>query len=129
MSRSIFELAYRYIEPAVKRQLVIELYKRGITRSKITEITGISQSLITRYILGERGSKLDLTPYRDIISLITKLAEKAPEIERIKLEEEIYKITLYFLSKKYFCNTHVILDKNIDPVKCQICPTLFKIAI
>uniref|UniRef100_A0A7J3ZM03 XRE family transcriptional regulator n=1 Tax=Fervidicoccus fontis TaxID=683846 RepID=A0A7J3ZM03_9CREN len=125
--RSIFELAYRYIEPSVRRQLAVELCRRGIPRGRVAEAIGISQSLLTRYLRGERGSRLDLTPYRDVVELVARLAEKALEARRVELDEGIYRIVLYFLSRRYFCNTHVALDRSINPATCRICPTLFGI--
>jgi predicted transcriptional regulator len=124
--RSIFELAYRYVEPAVRRQLVLELYRRGVDRRKIVELVGISPSLITRYIAGQRGNMLDLTPYRDITMLISELAEKFLRMSKEEVEEEMYRIVLYFLSHKYFCNVHSVLVQGRDPLKCQICPGIFK---
>ncbi|MEM0008822.1 transcriptional regulator [Thermofilum sp.] len=124
--RSIFELAYRYIEPAIRRQLVLELYKRGVDRRRIVELVGISSSLVTRYIAGQRGNMLDLTPYRDVTMLISQLAEKSMGMSKEQVEEQIYRIVLYFLSHKYFCNVHRVLVPDIDPTKCQICPSLFK---
>jgi len=65
--KSIFEIAYRYLIPAIRREIVKMLIRRGFMEVEIARLLNISHSLVSRYLSGERGYKIDLSRYRDVM--------------------------------------------------------------
>ncbi len=125
--KSVFEFASKHIEPSLKRSLILKLLSRNMSRAEIARCLGISPSLVTRYIKGERGIH-DFTVIREIDQELEKLSD---EIATRKLcGEGVYvkvaKLTLHVLSKKYACGVHYLASRDVDPSKCNICPSLFR---
>ncbi len=123
----MFEFASKHIEPSLKRSLILKLLSRNMSRAEIARCLGISPSLVTRYVKGERGIH-DFTVIREIDQ---ELEELSDEIATRKLcGEEVYveiaKLTLHILSKKYACGVHYLASRDVDPSKCNICPSLFR---
>ena len=125
--RTVFEIAYRYLTPAIRRELVRRLLEKSFMEVEVSRMLRISHSLVSRYVSGERGSAIDLSRYRDVMDRIEILAERIArgEANYYRIYEEIERITLYTLSKKYLCNIHKAIDPHIDPANCNICPNLF----
>lgn len=125
--RSVFEIAYRYLVPAIRRELVRRLLEKGFMEVEVSRILRISHSLVSRYASGERGYNIDLSRYRDVMDRIELLAERiaSGEAAYYRIYEEIDRIALYTLSRKYICSIHRAIDPHIDPAECNICPNLF----
>ncbi len=122
-----FYLLDRYVYPALKRQLVLTLYSKGLNISEISRRLGISKSLVSRYIRGERGSLIDVSKYEDIIYRINRLGDKIinERIELWDIEVELIKLSIYMMKKKYICNYHKLLEPEIDTTRCYICLKAF----
>lgn len=127
--KSVLELGSRYVVPAVRREVVLELVRRGFMGIEIAKLLKISPSLITRYISGERGAQIDLKKYRDIVERIKSLVDRisSGKTDQYTIAKEIDKIAIYFMAKKYLCGVHQKLEPSVDPKRCSICPELFKI--
>lgn len=126
--KSVLELGSKYIVPAIRREVVLKLIKKGFMGVEIAKILKISPSLITRYINGERGAQIDLRRYRDIVERIENLVDKisSGEVDQYIIAKEIDRIAIYFMSRKYLCEIHKKLEPSIEPDKCSICLELFK---
>lgn len=127
MKWGVFELAGRFVEPSVKRAVVLKLLERKLPPIEIARAMGISPSAVSRYIKGERGSYVDLLKIPEIAADIERLADsivagRAPA-EEVALK--IYAITLKVLANKYACGLHKMIDEGVNPVRCNICSTLF----
>ncbi|WP_448578192.1 transcriptional regulator [Thermosphaera sp.] len=127
MAKSIFELAYRYVEPSIKRLLVLKLAERNIPPIVIAEKLGISPSLVSRYVKGERGVFLNVFKHPDLVQRIEQVSEKIAlgELEGIRLQIEVNRLVLKTLADKHVCGLHRMVDETVNPVTCNICPTLF----
>jgi len=125
--KSIFEIAYRYLIPAIRREIVKMLIKRGFMEVEIARSLNISYSLVSRYLSGERGYNIDLSRYRDVMEKIERVADRIArkDIDFYQIYEEIDRIALYALSNRYLCSTHKAIEPYIDISKCNICPNLF----
>ena len=125
--KSLFEFVAKHVEPSVKRALVKKLLDRGVDRSTISRCVGVSQSLITRYIRGERGLH-DFTAIREVYEALEKLASKVASGEQCGplAYIEVARIVMYILSKKYVCGIHYVVERAVDPAKCNICSRLFQ---
>jgi len=125
--KSVFEIVYRYIEPSFKRMLVKKLYENGIPGIEIARILGVSPSLVTRYVNGERGAVVNLEDLPEARRLVDTIASKviSGRVSEYEVSLEIYAAIAVLLSKKQLCKIHRELDSSVDPVKCNICPKLF----
>ncbi|MEM4452800.1 MAG: XRE family transcriptional regulator [Thermosphaera sp.] len=123
--KSIFELAYRYIEPSIKRSLVERLLARGMRSVDVAKCLGLSLSLVSRYARRERGLQ-DFMVYPDVAKYIEKLADRVfqGEVCGISVYKEILMLTLYILGRKYACSLHYAIDRDINPASCRLCPDL-----
>jgi predicted transcriptional regulator len=124
--KSVFEFASKHIEPSIKKSLIHKLMSRGASRSYISKCLNISPSLITRYSRGERGLH-DFTVISEVDRALDKIADEAikGELCGSRLYIEIAKLTMTILSKKYACGIHYLATKDVDPSKCNICPSIF----
>ncbi len=99
-----------------------------MSQVEIAKLLSITQSAVSRYVEGNRGTYIDVSKYEDIEkelrALAHKIARKRIDIYGIQLE--LSRITMVFLGKGYACFLHSELDKNIDPSKCRTCIILFE---
>jgi hypothetical protein len=125
--KSIFEIAYRYLIPAIRREIVKMLIRRGFMEVEIARLLNISHSLVSRYLSGKRGYKIDLSRYRDVMENIERVVDRiaGKDMDFYQIYEEIERIALYVLSNKYLCSIHKAIEPYIDISKCNICPNLF----
>lgn len=125
--KSIFELCYRYILPAIKGRLVRELYESGLRKTDIAKKLLISHSAVSRYISGERGNLLDLSRFGDVDKMIRRLAVRVrnDKIGFYELNRELYKMTIRILSSKYICSYHGKIDSRVEVGKCNLCSEIF----
>lgn len=69
----------------------------------------------------------DFMVYRDALEMINRLADMI--IGEMRSVEEVYgelvKTITHVFAMKYACVIHYSLDKSVNPVTCDICPTLF----
>lgn len=123
----VFELAYRYVVPSVRRILAGKLVEKGMLERDTAEILGLSRSAISRYLNSERGTLIKITDFEGVVNLIENLAENIVQrgLDSYKVQEEVAKITAYFMSEKYFCRTHKKINPGMDIVRCVICPKVF----
>ena len=127
MRISVFELLSRYILPSLRRILVETLWMNGLSESDIARRLNISRSLVSRYIRGERGHRLEIRIEHDVVEKIREIALKilSNEIDHYGVEEELMRIAIKLLSEKKLCIYHKKLEPDIDIGKCRICPKLF----
>ena len=108
-----------------------KLLDRGVDRSTISRCIGVSQPLITRHIRGERGLH-DFTTIREVDEILERLASRVASGELCGLPAyvEVVRVVMYILSKKYIwkyiCGIHYVVERAVDPAKCDICSRLFK---
>jgi len=121
---SVFELAYRYVYPSLKRRLVEILYgDHGLSQWRIAKLLSIDQSTVYRYLSGERGNYLDLFIYNYIEQSLRDIAKRVVmrEVQGYELESELVKLTLNIMSQGYLCKYHKLLDKSVQPGMCRVC--------
>lgn len=126
--KSIFELGSRYVVSAVKRRVALELMRRGLIGVEVANLLSISPSLVSRYLSSERGAKIDLERYGDVMERIYRLVDGivGGKMDRYAVAREIDRISMYFMARRYLCGIHTKLEPDIDVAKCGICPELFR---
>lgn len=127
--KDVFEIAYRYVMPSLRRALTEELYRRRLSKKEIANILALSHSLVSRYISNERGYLIELRQFEYVKELISRLADEivSKNLSIYEINERLIKIAMYVMSKKYLCGFHSRIDPATDPVKCNICPNIFKL--
>jgi len=127
MGVSVYDLASRIVYPALRRGLVESLWSIGVSRGRISKLLNITPSAVTRYIKGERGMVIDLVEIPWVRESLNNLAMKivSEEMPTLKVEEELVKLTASVLANKELCSYHSKIDLHVDPLKCNICPSVF----
>lgn len=124
--KSVFTIADKYVYPSLRRLLVIRLRYKGTRPAEIARLLGLSRSLVTRYLKGERGRYIDFSIYPDIVETLDRIADSVIN-NKISDEEVIVvlsALTMYVLARKYVCRFHAEVD-DVDPSTCDICPKIF----
>lgn len=129
---SPFLIAERYILPSLRRALVAELYKKGMTEAEIAEALGISISATSRYLHGKRGALLDVDTNSDIAAKIKNVAvfissNKKGKVSNFEVEEALHMLTSEFMSKGYFCEIHKSIDSSLKEIPCNLCSKIFSL--
>jgi hypothetical protein len=127
MRISVYDIASRVVYPALRRGLVENLLSIGLSRGEISKLLNITPSAVTRYIKGERGVVIDLVEIPWVRESLNNLAMEIvrEETPTLKIEEELVRLTVGVLANKELCNYHSKIDLSIDPLKCNICPSIF----
>ncbi len=122
-----FELAYRYVVPALKRRLVEILSREyGMNQVDIARVLGISQSAVSRYLSMERGALMDVRGMGDVDEKLRRLARSiaSGDASRYQVLAGLMGVALYMLRERYLCEYHTEID-DIDPKSCRICLSMF----
>jgi predicted transcriptional regulator len=125
----VFDFASRYVVPAIKQRIVKILYfEYGYNQLKISELLGISQSSISKYVSKRKKLDIDLGSMQFAESRIRNLVD---EIEKKSLEGEglelaISKLAVELLRGGYLCGYHSLVDEGLKTSACKICSELFK---
>ena len=128
MRLTIYELMNRYVYPAIRRRLVEILYHDiGLNQMEIARLLGITQSAVSRYVVKNRGTFLDVSKFSEIEYDLRKIAKQVAErkLDEYTLHIELSRVIFKILAKGYVCNFHSKLDRTINLRKCSICPKLF----
>ena len=125
----ISELFYRYVFPSVRRRLVVILYREfGLGQEEVAKRAHLTQSAVSRYIRGGRGSYIDLSKFKDIDRMLRDLAEELSKnvMSEYDLQYRLAKIAFEALGKGYICSYHEKIDRTVDLSRCNICRDLFQ---
>ena len=114
--------------PSLRRRLVEILYREhGFTQQEISEMLGLSQPAVSKYLSGSRGFYLDVSIINEVEESVKHLASLIA-IGRLKgysLELELARIVISMLGRGYACQLHAKLDTTITPYECGVCKKLF----
>ncbi len=124
--KSIFTIADKYVYPSLRRLLVVRLRYKGARPAEVARLLGLSRSLVTRYLKGERGKYIDFSIYPDVVRILDHIADSVMN-NGIGVEDVVAllsALTLYVLARKYVCKFHAEID-DVNPSTCDICPRIF----
>ncbi len=113
------EVEVWYVLPAIRKELVKELLKKGVKKSKISQMLNITKASVSHYTKNDRGDNISLNKMRKDIK---KGAEKILDGECPT--SVIQRLLIISLKKGITCQIH----KQIDSIKeeCKICNELYK---
>jgi len=125
----MFDFASRYVVPAIKQRIVKILYfEYGYNQLKISELLGISQSSISKYVSRRKKLDIDLGSIQfaesRIRGIINEIEKKSLEGESLELA--ISKLAVELLRGGYLCGYHSLVDEGLKTGTCKICSELFK---
>ncbi len=127
MRTSAFEVASRYVYPALRGRLVKILRGKGLKQAEVAELLHITQPAVSRYLRKERGALVELSSFPDLEerlrSLANEIIEKRPD--EYWIHARLVEITLYGLGRGYFCRFHALIDPELNPDECRVCLELF----
>ncbi len=129
LRKSVFEIAYRYVYPAVRRRLVSILYsEHKLTEIEIARLLHVSQSAISRYKNEARGRVVRVEDYPDIDEEVHKVARWIVDEKpgKYSIIRELTRITLRMLARGYICRYHREVDDSVEPGECRVCIELFQ---
>jgi len=122
-----FDLASRYVVPALKRRLAeILVGELGLGAAEAARAVGASPSAVTRYLKAERGALLDVASLPDVDAMLRELARKVAEGSLRKREAltELSKVAAYAMAKGYACPAHLKLEGS-SVRGCSACAEVF----
>ncbi|WP_456365700.1 transcriptional regulator [Thermococcus sp.] len=127
MKTSAFEVASRYVYPALRKRLVEILRKKGLRQAEIAELLHITQPAVSRYLREERGALVEVSSFSDVEERLCSLADEIVEErpDEYWIHTRLVEITLYGLGRGYFCQFHALIDPKVDPNECRVCLELF----
>ena len=125
MALSVFDIAARYVYPALKKRLAEKLAEKGFTQVSIARLLGVTQSTVSRYLRDDRVRDAELHPRleEELDVLAEALARGAP---RDAVDACLANLVVKALGEKLACNIHQRLDPRIDPSACSLCPRVFR---
>ncbi|MGC8975663.1 MAG: transcriptional regulator [Thermoprotei archaeon] len=125
----VFDFASRYVVPAIKSRIIKILYfEYGYNQLAISELLGISQSSVSKYVSRRKRFSIDLS---NIQFAEARIRELIGEIEKKNLSTEdfelaISELAVELLRGKYLCEYHSLLGGGIKADSCDICLKLFR---
>ena len=80
--RAPCEIAYWYILPSLRRELVKAMHEKGIRRKEIARMLGVSEASISYYLKSKRGSRYKFNKKQkdEIKKSAERLAEKRGDL-------------------------------------------------
>lgn len=110
------EIATWYVIPAVKREFVKEMIKRGLSQRKAAEKLGLTEAAVSQYVKGKRAAEIELDS--KIVNIIkesvTNILEKGSDVFT-----EVYNIVKECEKSKIICQIHMMYEEIPDG--CDIC--------
>jgi uncharacterized protein len=109
------EIEVRFILPSIRKELSLELQKKGLKQVEISKLLGITPAAVSQYLKQKRGNTCFTTKLQSEVKRSATRIIKNPEF----LQKEVYRITNEVKKSGFICEIHKKHDKV--PVHCDIC--------
>lgn len=111
------EVEVRYVLPTIRKEFASQLEKKGVARTEIAKILGITPAAVTMYLNKKRALHVNLTGdgKDEVKKSVTRILE-----ETSSPYEEIYRISKILTVNRTICQIHRSFDKDV-PRDCKIC--------
>ncbi|MDP2750253.1 MAG: helix-turn-helix domain-containing protein [Nanoarchaeota archaeon] len=111
------EIEVWYVLPALRKEMVSAMVKKGLKQKDIAKVMGITEASVSQYLSGKRGAELEIEN-----KTIKTIEEKTNQL--IKNPNDYIKIlstlSKQLMKKGIVCKFHKKTDKNV-PKTCQVC--------
>lgn len=112
-------MVYWYLLPAITSEITRELFTKGIKKSQIARILGITPAAVSQYLKGKRGRglKLDEKTKKAISELADEIARNASKGDT-HVVSGICRACMLARSSGAVCSFHMELA---DMTSCSLC--------
>ncbi|OYT40584.1 hypothetical protein B6U80_02590 [Candidatus Pacearchaeota archaeon ex4484_26] len=93
--------------PALRKELVKAMIKKGVKRKEIAKIFGLSEAAICQYLKSKRGTDFKFT--QKAKKQIEKAAERMVNLRGKEVINEICELCLILRKGRSFCKQHKLL--------------------
>ena len=109
------EIEVWYVIPAIRREFVREMKKKGLKQSEIALKLGLTRAAVSQYVSGKRGSEVQFNSEvkKEISKAVDALLEGREPVSAIQ------RVLNFIRRKGCLCEIHRKLDKNV--CKCGGC--------
>ncbi|MEM1765857.1 MAG: hypothetical protein QXN90_07955 [Zestosphaera sp.] len=124
----VFDFASKYVVPAIKKRIIKILYfEYGHNQLVISELLGVSQSSVSKYVSRQKKLSIDLSNIQFAESRIRELVNEIEErgLSGESLELAISKLAIELLRGGYLCEYHSLVEEGVKKSSCEICLKLF----
>ncbi|MBI2112379.1 helix-turn-helix domain-containing protein [Candidatus Woesearchaeota archaeon] len=109
------EIEVWYVIPAIRKELTVDLVKRGKSQRQVAKILGITEAAVSQYLKNKRANDLTLPP--DVKSFLKKAAEKIHDEKTAY--RQIQEVSKYVRESKALCKIHLSFEKDLST--CNVC--------
>ncbi len=113
------EVIVWYIIPAIRRELTIILYKKGLKQSKIAKLLNLTNAAVSQYLKAKRATTIKFDD--ETLKELNKAAESILENDDLEnLIRQIENVITFIKETRKICDIHSELNTNI-PENCSAC--------
>ena len=109
------EIEVWHIIPAVRKELVVVLKKKGQSQKKIAELLNLTEAAVSQYLKSKRAREVtfDVT--------IKKFIEEAADRikDQVSAYREVQRIIQQIKKTKVICQIHMAMEEGLE--SCDIC--------
>ena len=109
------EIEVRFILPSIRKELAIELQKKGLKQTETAKLLDITPAAVSQYLKQKRGNTCLSAKIQAEVKKSASRIVKSPEF----LQKEVYRITNEIKKSGFICEIHKKHDKV--PLQCDIC--------
>ena len=109
------EIEVRFVLPSLRKELSIELQKKGLKQNQIAKLLNLTPAAVSQYLKQKRGHTNYPKGIQEHIKKSATHLKNNPE----ELQKEIYKLTDEIKKSGFICEIHKNNDKV--PTNCDIC--------
>ena len=110
------ELEVWHVIPALRRELVKAMLKKGLKQNQIANYLGLTEPAVSQYISGKRGKEIS---FDDEIQNEIKNSVEAIMSNPMSLMDEMQRLIRVTRQKRVICRMHI--NEGKIPAKCEAC--------
>ncbi len=113
------EVIVWYIIPAIRRELTVTLYKKGLKQSEIAKLLNLTNAAVSQYLKAKRATTIKFDD--ETLKILEEAAESILENDDLEnLIRQIENIINYLRKTRKICKIHSDLNNRI-PDECTAC--------
>lgn len=109
------EIEVWYILPAIRKELVVALKKKGKPQKEIAKLLNITEAAVSQYVSEKRAKEISFP--QEVKEFIEKSAEKIVDSE--SAFHQIQKINDFIKKSKALCQLHAQIEGDLKG--CDVC--------
>ncbi len=111
------EIEVWYVLPAIRKEMVNVMAKKGLMQKDIAKIMDATEASVSQYVNGKRGSEIKFDDKtKKMIEQKTNAVIKNPK----SFTKEVSELSKKIMNAGVICKFHKKTDKRV-PAKCCVC--------